>query len=101
MNRSSATGLRAGSVFHAELESLRGIAILLVVVYHLAGQPVWFGYPKWPLAHPFIDAGHSGVTLFFVLSAFLLAMPFLRERGASGWLAGNASSSDARCVSFH
>ncbi|MBI3781891.1 MAG: acyltransferase [Deltaproteobacteria bacterium] len=66
-----------------ELECLRGIAIALVFVYHAAGfidgshgqrLGVWVG--PW---RAFVQAGHTGVSLFFILSAFLLSLPFLEE----------------------
>jgi len=61
-----------------ELESLRGIALLIVVLFHAARIPTLEGYalPELPA---FVLAGHTGVTLFFVLSAFLLSLPFVRE----------------------
>jgi peptidoglycan/LPS O-acetylase OafA/YrhL len=71
-------GLRRSAPFFPEIESLRGIAIVLVVLYHTTTflhpgdrpQQVWL-----PLA--FVYGGHSGVELFFVLSGFLLSRPFL------------------------
>src|SRR5262245_61062587 len=68
-----------------ELESLRGWAALLVVLYHLDGVVLasdapLAGDPSLPWALTYLRAGHSGVTLFFVLSAFLLARPFLHGR---------------------
>jgi len=66
-----------------QLESLRGVAILLVFFFHADVSLSENGYPvigTWvsPLA-AFVHAGHTGVTLFFVLSAFLLSRPFLAE----------------------
>ena len=65
------------------LDSLRGWAILLVLAFHADGW-TWFPFgrklPADPgLAAGIIQAGHTGVTLFFVLSAFLLSRPFLAE----------------------
>lgn len=45
------------------LDGLRGFAALLVVAEH-----------TW---HPFLGVGHSGVMIFFALSGFLLARPFI------------------------
>jgi peptidoglycan/LPS O-acetylase OafA/YrhL len=57
-----------------ELQGLRGIAVLGVVVYHchprLAGT--WIGYPSlW---------GWAGVNLFFVLSGFLITSILIESR---------------------
>jgi peptidoglycan/LPS O-acetylase OafA/YrhL len=76
-------GLRDPASYVAELESLRGWAIVLVVFYHLdsfvlADGADFTGNPSIPGPLAYLRAGHSGVTLFFVLSAFLLARPFLR-----------------------
>ena len=53
-------------VFFGALESLRGIAALVVVIYHL---PRWYD-PFYDIA--FIRSGHLMVDFFFVLSGFVL-----------------------------
>lgn len=57
-----------------ELQGLRGLAVLGVVVYHnhllLAGTPFFYA-PKW---------GWAGVNLFFVLSGFLITSILLEAR---------------------
>lgn len=61
------------------LDGLRGVAILLVLFYH-----VWdhFGTKQelpenlFPLS--FLLAGNTGVTLFFLLSGFLVSRPFFK-----------------------
>lgn len=63
------------------LDGVRALACLLVVGYHInlitRDTHVW-----WPAQHPFtaalLLAGEAGVTLFFVLSGFLLFMPYAR-----------------------
>jgi len=67
-----------------ELESLRGIAILLVFFFHADGvlTPPHGGIVE-PLWLAFLRAGHVGVDLFFILSGFLLGRPFLAA-AASG-----------------
>jgi peptidoglycan/LPS O-acetylase OafA/YrhL len=63
----------------AGLDGLRGLAILLVVSYHL-----WVGITGqeemtsdvWLV---FLYAGNTGVTLFFVLSGFLVCQPFIKS----------------------
>src|SRR5437867_4042609 len=74
-------GLRRSSTFLPELESVRGIAVLLVFSFHVDG---FVRYPfsvklTTPLWLAFVRAGHTGVDLFFVLSAFLLSLPFLED----------------------
>jgi peptidoglycan/LPS O-acetylase OafA/YrhL len=54
-----------------ELDGLRGLAILLVLLFH--GGPIWFGW--------------AGVDLFFVLSGFLITGILLRSRNRSGYFA--------------
>jgi peptidoglycan/LPS O-acetylase OafA/YrhL len=78
-------GIRA-SAYLPELEGLRGIAVLLVYTFHadrfLTIAPELAGIDTRAVASPlvaFIRAGHTGVTLFFVLSGFLLSLPFLAE----------------------
>jgi len=65
-----------------EIDSLRGIAAFLVFIFHaervigknteqLSGV---FGYLQ-----AFVVTGATGVTLFFILSGFLLSMPFFKN----------------------
>ncbi len=67
----------------SEVECLRGLAIALVVVHHVngliyGGKPPALVMVPWPLA-AIVLTGYTGVDLFFVLSGFLLARPFLAE----------------------
>ena len=80
-DHAAAAGVAAGN-YLPELESLRGLAILLVFWFHVEGilfmpyaRPNAVGVPYQAL----VRAGHTGVSLFFVLSAFLLSLPFWRE----------------------
>jgi peptidoglycan/LPS O-acetylase OafA/YrhL len=75
------TGLTAGRQYLAECESIRGWAIVLVIFFHYSAYSTLHS----PIKNPnpvmaFVYAGNSGVTLFFVLSGFLLSMPWLRGR---------------------
>jgi peptidoglycan/LPS O-acetylase OafA/YrhL len=55
------------------IEALRGLAALYVVAFHLAHLPnPHLEIPFW--ADKFIQAGGSGVTLFFIVSAFTLTL---------------------------
>src|SRR4029077_16479865 len=68
--------------FFPELESLRGIAVLLVFLVH-ADQLVWPIPTPLPrragLLAGFVRNGRSGVDIFFVLSGFLLSLPFIQD----------------------
>ena len=61
-----------------EVDALRGIAILLVFLYHCDTVVRPNARGAGPL-FAFVRAGHTGVSLFFVLSGFLLSMSFLAE----------------------
>src|SRR5215475_2581409 len=89
------------------LDGLRGLAGALVYVYHAdflvrtgTATPVDLsGTSVSPLA-AFVRAGNTGVSLFFVLSGFLLSRPFMVElRGAVGWTVDDTSHA-GRCGSF-
>lgn len=77
------------------LTGLRGVAALWVVAYHvwaLAGHnPVLVPIAGWNVKlTPFFGTGWAGVQIFFVLSGFLLSLPFaqwqagLREKPSLG-----------------
>ncbi|MBA2954217.1 acyltransferase [Nocardioides sp. CGMCC 1.13656] len=79
------------------LDGLRGLAALTVVVYHITltdpviGQRLyqvdqvsgtgWFGYLMTFTPLHVVWAGSQAVLVFFVLSGFVLALPFARRRG--------------------
>jgi peptidoglycan/LPS O-acetylase OafA/YrhL len=67
--------IRAGGRI-SELDGLRGIAILLVLVFHFTPA----GGPLKPLAHVF-QVGWIGVDLFFVLSGYLITGILLDSAG--------------------
>lgn len=74
-------GLRSPTRYMPQLEALRGWAILLVVVFHYFGILFNGGAGGLPESSPLwlrvVAAGNTGVTLFFVLSGFLLTQPFI------------------------
>lgn len=58
-----------GKTYYPALDGLRGIAIILVLLYHIINFVPWFRY------------GWVGVDLFFVLSGFLITEILLRSKG--------------------
>jgi peptidoglycan/LPS O-acetylase OafA/YrhL len=62
-----------------ELDGLRGLAVLIVFLSHTSNRGVWL------IPHgDFSGIGKCGVYLFFVLSSFLLTIPFIRD-GEAAW----------------
>lgn len=68
-----------------ELDSLRGVASLSVVLYHatsllgIAASLPFLFYTPWQV----LMAGHQAVIFFFVLSGFVLALPYTVGRPRS------------------
>jgi peptidoglycan/LPS O-acetylase OafA/YrhL len=61
-----------------QCESVRGIAILLVFCFHYLGLIKGYSpFPDMPEGLGLLFGGNTGVTLFFVLSGFLLTRPFV------------------------
>lgn len=67
-----------------ELDALRGLAAIVVVLNHgqqvciAAGAPAWLAHPRHnPLVWLLVN-GHASVILFFLLSGFVLTLPRLR-----------------------
>jgi peptidoglycan/LPS O-acetylase OafA/YrhL len=71
--------VQAGETRSARIESLRAVAALAVLVFHVLVFTAFDG----PLAR-FAFAGHLGVFLFFALTGYLLYMPFARAAYAGG-----------------
>ena len=79
------------------LEGLRGIAATIVVFYHLVLAFTPKGAGTVPRGHGVLDLltqfvlgmlnGGAAVTVFFVLSGFILSLPFARDRRISRMLA--------------
>jgi len=58
-------------------ESLRGIAVVLVFAYHFLGSLVGYApRPQASFSSALLFGGAVGVDLFFVLSGFLLSLPY-------------------------
>jgi peptidoglycan/LPS O-acetylase OafA/YrhL len=76
--------------FIPEIDGLRFVSIALVVLFHLCGYTVAKATPGHfdGAADNFVallgSTGHYGVQLFFVISGFVLALPFARYRLLNG-----------------
>jgi peptidoglycan/LPS O-acetylase OafA/YrhL len=68
--RPSARTTPAAPVHRRDIEGLRAVAVLLVVLYHCGV--------------PFLPGGYVGVDVFFVISGFLITGLLLRERERTG-----------------
>lgn len=75
------SGVRNQSSYIYELESIRGIAVLLVFFFHIYGISLAENKPEVSFFMGYIAGGNTGVTLFFVLSGFLLSLPFIKGLG--------------------
>ena len=71
--------------FIPEIDGLRFIAIVSVVLFHIRGDIRKKDFHEYHSILPFEDGldqlikmGHYGVPLFFVISGFILAIPFLK-----------------------
>jgi peptidoglycan/LPS O-acetylase OafA/YrhL len=78
-----------GRTYLPQLDGLRFVAIAWVFAYHVVmivlqktGQS-WDASRSNPLIYSF-TAGHVGVDLFFVISGFILALPFAKQHLAAG-----------------
>jgi len=67
------------------IDGLRFLAILMVVLFHVnayiqeKSQTIAFNSTESYLSANIFVYGHQGVQLFFVISGFILAMPFMRQ----------------------
>ena len=74
---STGTVVQAGEVRSARIESVRAVAALAVLAFHI------LQFTSGPLA-PIEHAGRLGVFLFFALTGYLLFVPFARHLYATG-----------------
>jgi peptidoglycan/LPS O-acetylase OafA/YrhL len=77
---------RYGARSIAPLDGLRAVAALSVLSFHVYNTtaPNWAAGGPPPVRWFVSNLGQNGVSCFFVLSAFLLGMPFLRAVTAGG-----------------
>jgi len=68
-----------------ELDGLRGVAILLVVLHHYVATQIKWNGPAGDLLNALLRLSWSGVDLFFVLSGFLIGGILLDQRHAENY----------------
>ncbi len=84
-----ASGSSRADQFSAGLTGVRGLAVMMVLSFHLfalAGPRLLsFNLGNWQITyHWLITCGWMGANVFFVLSGFLLAIPFARNIEGAG-----------------
>jgi peptidoglycan/LPS O-acetylase OafA/YrhL len=72
-----------------EIDGLRFAAISAVLLDHIVGQTFsrsWYPFPEHVrlVVDRFTGSGSRGVQLFYAISGFILAQPFLRQRLLGG-----------------
>ena len=82
--------ITSGASWIPQIDGLRFVAIVSVVLFHLGGQVSVRG-PKMLLVPHSVywlgvmqGNGDRGVVLFFVISGYILARPFLRQHRLEG-----------------
>ena len=72
----------SGRAYVPEVDGLRFIAILSVVLFHIGVQVLDqpHGAAIAAILNPVVHNGNRGVQLFFVISGFILGLPFARHR---------------------
>ena len=66
------------------IDTLRGLSILLVLLHHFniaypLRDTLLAGLPGWPLPQAIARNGNYGVTIFFVISGFLITDVYKRQ----------------------
>ena len=75
----------SGGAFIPEIDGLRFVAIASVVAFHLHAQLDRYYTVRFPgIASRLLGHGDRGVSLFFVISGFVLALPFASHRLREG-----------------
>ncbi len=69
-----------------ELDGVRGLAIIFVLVYHIVRlNPSHVDHPIFDTIYRIAEMGWCGVDIFFVLSGFLITSILLRTKSGEGY----------------
>ena len=79
-----------GSARLSEVDALRGVAALAVVLFHYTSQFAAL-YPAAPQTALQVPHGHFGVNLFFIISGFVIFMTLDRTRTAMDFVVSRFS----------
>jgi peptidoglycan/LPS O-acetylase OafA/YrhL len=77
--------ITSNHLYFPEIDGIRFVAILLVILFHTHGyfaeKSTSFSYEQkhTGLLNKFLENGDRGVELFFVLSGFILCLPFAQQ----------------------
>jgi len=78
--------ITSNQLYFPEIDGIRFLAIILVILFHLHGyfigkSAIAFtdGPANYPLLERLLSNGDRGVELFFVLSGFILCLPFAKH----------------------
>ena len=71
--------------YYTNLDGIRGIAALMVIVFHFFGSESQEYLEKIDLFRQLTEFGQHGVTLFFVLSGFVITRILINTRNKTGY----------------
>ena len=77
--------ITSNQLYFPEIDGIRFLAIILVIFFHAHGyfiaksSVVYADRNNYPLLDTLLANGDRGVELFFVLSGFILCLPFAKQ----------------------
>jgi peptidoglycan/LPS O-acetylase OafA/YrhL len=76
--------ITTSGIYIPEIDGLRFIAISLILMCHVGNHVAQLNFRGRDLSTRIFDLGNRGVELFFVISGFVLAMPFVSQYLCAG-----------------